>query len=123
MNPGPPVWSTYVNVDDADAIVARVTGAGGQVMLPPMDVMDVGRMAVFADPVGAVFGVWQPRAHKGAGIVNEVGTYSWSELITTDVDGAKAFYAAVFGWGADTHGEGARARTANGNLAAARSAE
>jgi uncharacterized protein len=104
QNPGPPVWATYVNVGDADSIVAKVTANGGQVFMAPFDVMDVGRMAVFADPVGAVFSVWQPGRHLGAGIVNEPGTYSWSELITTDVAGAKTFYMAVFDWGAETHG-------------------
>ena len=106
MNPAaPPSWLTYVNVDDADATAAKVTGAGGQVFMAPFDVMDVGRMGVFADPAGAVFGVWQPRTHKGAGLVNEPGAWAWSELVTTDTAGAEAFYAAVFGWGAETHGE------------------
>lgn len=104
QNPGPPVWTTYVNVDDADAVAARVGEAGGQVFMPPFDVLDVGRMTIFADPVGAVLGVWQPKTHPGAAIVNEPGTYCWSELVTTDVAGAKSFYRAVFGWEAETHG-------------------
>jgi len=111
MNPGPPSWSTYVNVDDADAVVAKVGPAGGTVFMPPMDVMDVGRMAFFADPTGAVIGVWQPKQHKGAGIVNEPGTLTWNELMTTDTAAAEQFYAAVFGWSAVTHGEGAGAYT------------
>jgi predicted enzyme related to lactoylglutathione lyase len=111
QNPGPPVWSTYVNVDDADAVVGKVAGAGGMVLLPPMDVMDVGRMAFLADPTGAAIGVWQPKLHKGAGLVNEPGTLTWNELVTTDTAAAKAFYAKVFGWGEVTHGEGAGAYT------------
>jgi predicted enzyme related to lactoylglutathione lyase len=111
QKPGPPVWSTYVNVDDADAVVGKVAGAGGIVFMPPMDVMDVGRMAFFADPTGAAIGVWQPKLHKGAGLVNEPGTLTWNELVTTDTAAAKAFYAAVFGWGEVTHGEGAGAYT------------
>ena len=79
--------------------------------MPPMDVMDIGRMAFFADPVGAVIGVWQAKTFPGAGIVNEPGAFSWSELLTTDVDASKEFYGKVFGWGADTHGEGAGAYT------------
>ena len=63
-----------------------------------MDVLDVGRMAVFADPVGAVFSVWQAGTHPGAQLVNEPGTWSWSELLTTDVEASKAFYGEVFGW-------------------------
>jgi hypothetical protein len=57
-------------------------------------------MAVVADPSGAVFSVWQPLNHPGAGLVNEPGTYAWSELVATDVEGALSFYPAVFGWGA-----------------------
>ncbi len=61
-------------------------------------------MAVFADPVGAVIGLWQPGQHTGAQVANEPGTYCWSELITTDLDASKAFYAAVFGWDAQEQG-------------------
>jgi uncharacterized protein len=111
MNPGPPVWATYVNVDDADKVVARVGDAGGMVLVAPMDVMDVGRMAIFTDPAGAAIGVWQPKEHKGAGIVNEPGTLTWNELMTTDVAAAKTFYNAVFGWDEVTNGEGAGAYT------------
>ena len=106
QNPGPPVWTTYIDVDSADDTVAKVKANGGMVFMEPFDVMDVGRMAIVADPMGAVLGLWQPRAHKGAGIVNEPGTFSWAELITTDVEAAKPYYGAVFGWGSETHGEG-----------------
>jgi predicted enzyme related to lactoylglutathione lyase len=106
QNPGHPVWATYIAVDDADAVAAKVLAAGGQVLLPAMDVLDVGRMAVFADPQGAVFSVWQAGTHPGAEVVNEPGTWSWSELVTTDVDAAKGFYGDVFGWTANTAGPG-----------------
>jgi predicted enzyme related to lactoylglutathione lyase len=104
MNPNfPPSWMTYVNVDSADDVAAKVTANGGQVFMPPMDVMDVGRMAMFGDPAGAVFGVWQAGQHKGAGLANEPNTYCWSELMTTDLEGSKRFYEAVFGWGTESH--------------------
>jgi predicted enzyme related to lactoylglutathione lyase len=111
MNPGPPMWTTYVTTASADDTTKTVTANGGQVFVEPMDVLDVGRMAVFADPVGAAFSVWEPRAHIGAQLVNEPGTWSWSELLTTDVPASKAFYGAVFGWGAETHGDGPMAYT------------
>jgi predicted enzyme related to lactoylglutathione lyase len=94
----PPAWTTYISVEDADATAAAVREAGGNVLAEPMDVMDLGRMAIFADPSGAVFGIWQPGTFAGAGVVNEPGAISWNELNTRDVDGAKAFYAAVFDW-------------------------
>lgn len=103
MNPGPPYWSSYVNVASADDTVAAATGAGGTVVVPPMDVGPAGRMAFFADPQGAVIGVWQAGEHPGAGVVNEPGAFCWSELLTTDVAAAVEFYGAVFGWSADTH--------------------
>ena len=101
MNPGPPVWSTYVNTADADAVAERAKAAGGQVLVGPFDVMDAGRMAFIADPTGAALGVWQPGTHIGAQVVNEPGAWGWSELVTTDIDTAIAFSIAVFGWGAD----------------------
>ncbi len=105
MNPDfPPVWMTYVNVDDADATVAKASAGGGTIFAPPMDVLDVGRMAILADPLGAVFGLWQPKSHMGAQVVNEPGSLCWNELITTDLDASKAFYKAVFGWDAEDQG-------------------
>ena len=53
------MWTTYIAVKSADETAARVTDAGGQVITPPFDIVDAGRMAVFADPAGAVFCVWQ----------------------------------------------------------------
>lgn len=98
QNPGPPYWTTYVNVTDVDATAAKVTANGGQVIVPPMDVLTAGRMAVFVDAVGAFVSAWQAGDHLGAGIVNEHGTLCWNELVTDDIEGASQFYAAVFGW-------------------------
>jgi predicted enzyme related to lactoylglutathione lyase len=94
----PPAWTTYISVDDADAIAAAVKDAGGTVMAEPMEVLDLGTMAIFADPTGAVFGIWQPGTFAGAGLVNEPGAIAWNELNTRDLAGAKEFYGAVFGW-------------------------
>lgn len=96
-----PAWSTYISVDDADAVAQAVKNSGGQVAFPPMDVMELGRMANFIDPTGAFFGVWQPGQHKGAQLVNEPGSFIWSELDTRDGDAAKAFYTNVFPWTAE----------------------
>lgn len=49
----PPHWSTYVSVDDVDARLAKVTALGGTIVVPPMDIPTVGRMALIADPQGA----------------------------------------------------------------------
>jgi predicted enzyme related to lactoylglutathione lyase len=92
------MWNTYVWVESADETASKVRDAGGTTLMEPFDVMDAGRMAVFADPEGAAFCVWQAKRHKGAGIVNEAGSLNFNGLNTRDVDGAKSFYGAVFGW-------------------------
>jgi predicted enzyme related to lactoylglutathione lyase len=94
----PPAWSTYVNTDDVDAMAERAAAAGGQVIAGPMDVMDAGRMAMFMHPAAGVIGAWQPGRHRGAQWVNDPGGWNWCELLTRDVEGAKAFCEPVFGW-------------------------
>jgi uncharacterized protein len=91
-------WSTYIWVANADETVAKARDAGGSVMMEPFDIMEAGRMAVLADPEGAVFCVWQAGDNKGAQIVNEHGSLNFNGLATRDIDGAQAFYGAVFGW-------------------------
>ena len=95
----PPMWNSYVTVDDVDATAGQVEGAGGGVMAPPFDVMDAGRMAVVTDPTGAVISMWQANEHIGAELVNEHGTLTWNELITAGVETAASFYTEIFGWG------------------------
>jgi predicted enzyme related to lactoylglutathione lyase len=103
----PATWNTYVWVDDADATAAKVREAGGTVVSEPMDVFDSGRTAVFADPEGAAISVWQPKAHRGAAVVNEHGSVNFNNLNSRDLAAAEAFYGAVFGWELLTVGDGA----------------
>jgi uncharacterized protein len=102
----PTVWTTYLAADSADDTAAKVKTAGGQLLTDLMDVMDAGRMAIAADPAGAVFGIWQGRAHTGAGIANEPGSLCWNENMSRDFDGSKAFYHAVFGYDYDDMSDG-----------------
>jgi uncharacterized protein len=94
----PPHWGVYVSVANVDATAANAESLGGKVLMAPMDVMTVGRMAVIQDPTGAALCLWQPRAHIGARVVDEVGAFCWVELMTTDVRAAAQFYNALFGW-------------------------
>jgi predicted enzyme related to lactoylglutathione lyase len=94
----PTAWSTYVSVADADATVAKAKDAGGTVIVEPMDVTDIGRMAFFTDPGGAAIGVWEPRTFAGADLVNEPNSMCWNELLTRDSAAGRSFYPAVFGW-------------------------
>jgi predicted enzyme related to lactoylglutathione lyase len=95
----PPAWSSYVQVADAGETAARVREAGGTVLMDPFDIPGgAGRMTVCHDPEGAFFSLWQAGAFVGAELVNEVGSWTWNQLVTRDLEGARRFYGDVFGW-------------------------
>ena len=91
-------WNSYVTVASADETAAKARQLGARVIEEPFDVMDAGRMAVLADPGGAMLCVWEPRDHIGARCVNDVGCMGWNELQTREPEEAASFYSALFGW-------------------------
>jgi predicted enzyme related to lactoylglutathione lyase len=101
------MWNTYFWVDSADDAASEVRDAGGAVVVEPFDFMDACRMAVFTDPEGAAFRVWQAKEHKGARLVNDPGAVVFNNLNTRAVDAARSFYGSVFGWETGTIGGGA----------------
>jgi uncharacterized protein len=98
----PPHWMPYVATADADATARRARELGGTVIQEPFDVMDIGRMAVLADPTRAAFSVWQAKTHPGVGLRDQPGAFCWGQLNTNDTAKAEAFYTALFGWTAKT---------------------
>jgi len=99
MDPNMPTfWTTYLATEDADVTAAKIKAAGGQVIVEPFDVMDVGRMAIAMDPGGAAFGIWQAKLHTGIRLANEPGSLIWSENMSRNYEDNKAFYNTVFGY-------------------------
>ena len=98
--PMPPHWLSYVAVDDLDAALGRVERAGGKMLAPTMEIPEVGRFAVVADPEGAVISAYQPAGEgpQGGEQTMAPGSFCWHELLTKDIEGVKAFYRDVFGW-------------------------
>jgi len=94
-----PHWNNYVSVASADDTVAQARELGAKVIEEPFDIMESGRLGVFADPGGAMLCVWEPREHIGSGRVNDPGCMTWNELQTSDPGAAGEFYSALFGWG------------------------
>jgi predicted enzyme related to lactoylglutathione lyase len=95
----PAHWNNYVSVTSAEETASKAKELGATVIEEPFDVMEFGRMALLADPGGAMLCVWEPREHIGAGRVNDLGCMSWNELQTRDPEAAGEFYSGLFGWG------------------------
>jgi uncharacterized protein len=94
----PDGWSVYLDVANIEVAAHAVESNGGHVMMPPMAVMDLGKMAVVGDPGGGGIGMWQAGTHKGFGVVGEHGSPSWFELHTRAYDASVPFYRNVFSW-------------------------
>jgi len=90
-------WNTYIAVDDANSAATRVVAAGGQALVPPDEVGPAGTLVRCSDPAGPSFRLWQAGRRLGAQVVNEPGTWNFSDLHTPAGD-AVAFYSGVFGW-------------------------
>lgn len=95
----PPHWNTYFTVDDVDQSAAKAGQLGATVIFGPMDVFEAGRMAMLQDRQGAMFALWEPKAHIGVRIKNETGALIWNELLTTDPEDATQFYSGLLGMG------------------------
>lgn len=94
---GPDMWNIYFAVPDVREAAKKVTEAGGRPFFEPMGIGDTGSMTMFADPVGAAVGLWQPGTHRGFRRYQEAGAPSWFELLTRDLAGSVAFYRDLFG--------------------------
>lgn len=97
-----PAWNTYVAVASADEIAAQAQALGGSLLVVPFDAPPAGRMAVIADPSGAIFCLWEAGVRQGAGLVNEPSAWAMSALSTDDPDRAQEFYGELFGWRAES---------------------
>lgn len=101
-----PCWLGYIAVDDADASLAKLTAAGGTMLMPAMDLDGVGRIAMAADPQGAPFYIMKDASneasHAFAATEPKMGHCGWNELSSSDPEAAKNFYGALFGWMKDS---------------------
>lgn len=98
----PSSWSGYIHAADVDDAVESLRKAGGTVHREPWDIPEIGRLAVVADPQGAVFIMMTPvPSGEGAAPVPSPATpghVGWHELYADDWSAAFDFYAGQFGW-------------------------
>src|SRR4051795_12285160 len=106
----PDGWTIYLASDDAERVTKEAVANGGEVIVPAMDVMELGTMAVVADPGHASIGAWKPGLHKGFGMFGEPGTPSWFELHTAAYDESVQFYKDVFEWNTRVEGDSSEFR-------------
>lgn len=94
----PSHWLSYVWVKDIHAVVAKAAAGGARIFVPVTEIPEVGRIAVFADPKGAILGVYatdrEPENPQPIG----PGTFCWYECMSRDIEAEKTFYADLFGW-------------------------
>ncbi|MGV4987291.1 VOC family protein [Streptomyces sp. NPDC001709] len=94
----PIAWTPYLASDDVDQTADTVRECGGTVAVGPLDAAEAGRLAIAADPSGAVFGIWQGAGHLSTAITGVPGTPAWNELVTFETESVSKFYATVFGY-------------------------
>lgn len=95
----PTAWTVYFAVDDLEAAAAATVDAGGSVLLAPGETVPGVRLAIVADPAGAVFGLWQRQERNGPWLRDEPGAVDWLELVAADPAATYPFYERVLGVG------------------------
>ena len=99
-----PAWVAYLHVRNVDAAVQAIVADGGRALMPKMT-LPVGEIAMVADPMGAPFYVMTPVPPPGKpDAVSDVFDPArpqhvrWNELLSPDVERARAFYGRHFGF-------------------------
>ncbi|MFF5789409.1 VOC family protein [Streptomyces sp. NPDC012693] len=99
-------WCLYFASPDVSATAERIRGAGGTVLMEPMQVGEFGSMCLAREPSGAVFGIWQGGTHEGFELEGESGSYVWAEVFTREPGKADDFFGGVFGYRSKTMQDG-----------------
>jgi predicted enzyme related to lactoylglutathione lyase len=94
---GSGVMVTYFSTDDVHASTKKAEEMGATVVMAPMDVMDIGSMAMLIDPTGAVHGLWQPKTFQGFGVVYEPNSPGWFDHTSKEPAKAATYYRDLTG--------------------------
>jgi predicted enzyme related to lactoylglutathione lyase len=97
----PSAWTVIVGDDHLDATLARAEELGGTVLQPPMPIPGGARIAVVADPAGAVLALMEAPAAPTGMAWGEPGAVCWVECLTRDPGKSLDFYEQLFGWKAE----------------------
>ncbi|MEZ5226733.1 MAG: VOC family protein [Acidimicrobiales bacterium] len=102
----PATWTVFVWCEQLDATLEQIGSAGGQTLVPPFEIPGGARVAVVADPGGAMFALISGGPEPGEYFSSDVGGVAWAELMTRQIDVSVTFYREVFGWSVATSDSG-----------------
>ena len=88
-------WVVLMSVDDVDAAARNVVDAGGEIMTPPTDLNERGRIAVVTDNSGALFAILQTRDGDPIDSSAAFGSFMWDEVWVPDSAAAANFYSSI----------------------------
>jgi hypothetical protein len=94
----PPMWVSYIGTPNTDEAVKKLTSLGGRVHKAPWTIGDGGRIAIVADPQGAVFALYSNPKATDTPPRPQLGHASWHELATSEHTSAFSFYQNLLGW-------------------------
>lgn len=98
--------TVYFNAPSIDDALAKATELGASVLMPKMQVMELGAMAMLRDPAGATFGFWEPGTFTGFGKMHEYNAPGWFDHVSSDPARDANFYSALSGHQVSSPGEG-----------------
>jgi hypothetical protein len=99
-------WVTYFSTSNIDLACQRISANGGMIILPAMDVMNFGKLALALDSTGAVHGLWEPKLNRGFGVMYEPNAVGWFDHVSEDQSKAAQYYQKVLGTEIGLHAEG-----------------
>ena len=97
----PSNWLPYFETPNVDADIAKAEKLGAKVVVPGMDIPNIGRFAVIADPQGAVVAVMTSADQSWKAPDVKPGYFCWDEVMAKDAKKEVDFYTQIFDWKCD----------------------
>ncbi len=91
-------WMEYISVEDVDGVFQEVIKQNCKVFREPFDIMNRGRIAIFADTRGALIAVVNSSTGDPEDVEVEYNNWFWDELWTDDLNNSVAFYKSLFNY-------------------------
>ena len=91
-------WMEYISVDDVDVAFQEAKKQNLKVYREPFDILNRGRIAIFADTRGALIAIVNSSSGDPDDIEVEYNNWFWNEMWTDDIDNSVDFYKSLFNY-------------------------